>query len=247
MTQKRTFGFNPSSMATTNPTVDTGVYAGTISGAQITNKDGTKKFVRLEKDQVWNETTKKFDEVDNYVIKGDLFFGVTLTSKKAIKALNRDEPKVFGQVRLAFDMEQYNEDGTENPNYLQMVGAKNTAFTNWIVGAGLGKKTEEESLESEMLMQIQEGLDFDVVEDMTQVPEELQGVDDVLSKLTAVNYWRAFLTQVCELANGQNCLANVKKQNNKSGQPENVIDCNYGRLAGIIPYKEGAEFDLDVK
>ncbi len=228
--EKRSFGYNTSALATAPIVLEDGIYAGILSGAAISGKEG-KQYINIVKETVWDKnvgTTKSgktgsFVETGEYIIEGNIFYGVTLTSKKAITTLQRDEPKVFGgRIKLAFDKET-----------LSLVD-------NHILGSflsALGLHEHDFSAD----------VDFEYNEDI-EVPAELAHVPNIVDMLNSVEYQRAMFTNIVNEANHQPVRVSVAKQPNYKDPTvlENVI--NTGRFnssCGILSYVEGCEEDLD--
>jgi len=229
-TEKRQFGFNTTSLATAPLVLEDGVYAGAISGAAIAGKED-KQFINIVKETVWDKnvgTTKSgkagsFVETGNWVIEGSIFYGVVLTSKKAISTLQRDEPKVFGgRIKLSFDKESL------------------TLIDNYVLGAWLSALGLSEH-------DFSEGVDFEYNESI-EVPEELALVPNAVDLLNSLTYQRAMFSSVVEAANHVPVRVVVAKQANYKDKNviENVINTgSFNSSCGILAYEEGCENDLE--
>ena len=228
--EKRSFGYNTTALATAPLVLEDGIYAGILSGAAISGKED-KQYINIVEEQVWDKnvgTTKtgksgSFVKTGDYIIEGSIFYGATLTSKKAITTLQRDEPKVFGgRIKLAFDKET-----------LSLVD-------NHVLGsflAALGIHEHDFSAD----------VDFEYNEAI-EVPEELAHVPNIVDMLNSLAYQRAMFTNIVNEANHQPIRVSVAKQPNYKDPSllENVI--NTGRFnssCGILAYVDGCENDLE--
>ena len=219
---KKSFAMDTTSLSTEKPLLDNGVYAGVICNA--TTKVGQNDTIEVIKEKKWNRNTRQSEETGNYIIGGRLQYGVTLTSKKAAKVLQRDEPRIFGgQIYINFDTETWKmADSHVLGQLLQALGLHGINFS--------------EAVEWEW-------------DDDIEVPEELASVPDIVDMLNSVAYHRAFFDVIANSINGQPVLAKVVKEPNYKTPEvlENVLDMGSRNapFCGILPYAEGAENDLD--
>jgi hypothetical protein len=237
---RRSFATPTSSLATSIPLLDKGVYAGVITGAAASGKED-KQYFKVVKDRTWDknvvneETGKAGSWIDNldkaglplYKIEGAIYFGATLTSKKAITTLQQDEPRVFGgQIKLVFSNETLALDDKSK---------ENVPYANLLQVAGLSDVDFEEQV------------DFDYDEEI-EVPEEMAHVDGIVDMLNSVVYQRSFFTLVTEALNGVYVNVSVLRQPkyNDKTQEENIIDTGrFNSFCGVTAYTEGDEQDLE--
>lgn len=217
------FSFSTTSLTTSVPLLDTGFYAGEIIGATTSKKDGTS-FFKIEEEKVWNKVTKQREATGDYVISGMLMYGSVLTSKKAIAALQRDEPRVYGSpIFLRFNKETL---GLEN----------NQVVAQLLELAGL---TQEELAES---------IDWEQDDDI-EVPEELSTIDNIVTMLNALEYHKAIFTSLCQAIEGLPVKVNVIKraQRDNPNMQENSLNLGTGSnpFCGFLAYEEGCEEDLE--
>jgi len=222
MSNKRTFAVDTTSLSTEKPTLENGLYAGVIRNA--TTSIGQDNTIAVVKEKERNKVTKAMEETGRYIISGRFQYGATLTSKKASKTLQRDEPVVFGgQIYLNFDKEKYTLADSH------VLGAFLTAL-------GLHEVNFAESVDWEY-------------DDNIEVPAELQSVPNIETMLNSVNYHRALFDVIANTVNLQPALVKVVKQPNYKTPEvlENVIDRGTfsAPFCGILPYVEGFENDLD--
>lgn len=208
---KRSFGFNTTNLATAPLLLEEGIYTGILTNASVVGKEN-KQHINIVKETKWDSDTKKFEETGDWVIEGNIYFGVTLTDPKAIEALQRDEPKVFGgRIRLAFDKEDL------------------TLLNNPVLGAWLDALSLHD-------VDFSEGVDFEYNEDI-EVPEELAQVENAVDMLNSLEYQRSMFNTICMSANNSPVRVHVKKQpqyNNKAVL-ENIINTgNYNDFCGIL-------------
>lgn len=223
---KRSFAFDTTSLSTAAPLLNEGFYAGVITNCAVTMGTGNnlKQTINITPEKVWDKDSKEMKETGEYIISGWMSFGVTLTSKQAIKSLQREEPKLFGgQIRLTFDQET----GVMKDNHV---------LGQFLTALGLNE------------IDFNGSVDFEYNEDI-EVPEELAGVTDIVTKLNSVEYHRALFTLICESANNLPVLAKVIKQPNYKSKEvmENAIDrgTTMAPFCGIMAYEDGAEEDLE--
>lgn len=228
---KRSFGINTTTLPTEKVLLDTGVYAGIITNAAVTGKEG-KQHINIVKETEWvgPKGKKVRQETGEYTIEGAIYFGAALNSKKAIKTLNQDEPKVFGgQIRLAFH-KAGETDGEGND--ISFTLKENHVLGAFLLALGLNE------------INFAETVDFEYNEEI-EVPEELQGVPGIIDMMNSLEYQRAFFNNIVQAANGLPAGVKVVKRQPKGGSAENAIDTgNFNDFCGIIKYVEGSENDL---
>lgn len=216
---KRKFQRDTSALATERPVIDGGLYAGVITGASIESKD-KKQYIVAEKEVKWSNGEK--EELENYTIRGRLNFSALLTSKKAIKQLQQDEPRVFGTIYLNFDSDT-----------LALGKDSNVA---------LGKLLEVFELHDTNFDDL---VDFDD-EEVHPIPEGLENEANAQDLADALAYHRAIFTAMCQALNNLACTAIVVKQ--PSYRDKNIQEnaLATGREScGLLPYEEGSEEDLE--
>ena len=218
---KRSFRIDTTSLSTTKPVLDSGIYAGVISNAST--KIGDNQTIAVEKEKVWNKNTKEREETGNWVIGGRFNYGATLTSKKAIQVLQRDEPKVFGgKIYLNFDQDY-------------------RLLNNHVLGALLETLGLHEQDFSELV-------DVEYEEDIA-VPEELVHVPNIVDMLNSVNYHIALFEIIANSINLQPVLVKVKKQPKYKVKEilENIIDIGTSNapFCGVLTYVAGVENDIE--
>jgi len=220
---KRSFSIDTTSLSTITPVLDNNFYAGELVGASITGKEN-KEFFTIRKEKVWDKNSKEMVETGDYELNGMLMYSVSLTSKKAIKLLQQDEPRIFGgMIFFSFDKETYAmKDNVQLGQLLTALDLKDTNFDELV--------------------------DFEFNDDI-KVPEELESVPDIVTKLNALEYAKGLLTVICQTINNMPCKAKVIKQVQR-GNPdvmENVLDMGSRScpFCGILPYEDGCENDLE--
>lgn len=224
MTTRRKFSVDTASLATSKPTIPAGVYAAQIVNAGI--KIQNDWTINFRKDYEWVNNKPVDLENGNYIIEGMLNYGVLLLSKKAIKTLQIDEPRLFGgRINLRYDKKTFIlEDNHIFGRLLEVLGIKDIDF------------------DSE--------LDWEW-DDNIEIPEELSGFANAVDLLNGLAYTRAFFTKVAEYMNGVKCKAVVgtRAKPKDPESKENFLDCGKGANAscGVISYSEGCEEDLEEK
>lgn len=236
---RRSFATPTSSLATSIPLVNKGVYSGIITGAASSGKED-KQYFNIVKDRSWDkdifneEKGKNGSWVDNlgednlplYKLEGTIYYSAILTSKKAIQTLQQDEPRVFGgQIRLNFSKETLALDAESN---------ENIPYRNLLGVAGL----EEVDFESQV--------DFDYDEEI-EVPEELAHLPNIIDMLNSLVYQRSYFALVTEALNGVEVNVSILRQPkyNDKTQEENIIDTGrFNSFCGVTAYTEGDEQDL---
>lgn len=222
--KKRSFGVDTTVLPTEAPMIDSGSYAGVITNAATVGKEN-KQYITIAEETKYNRDTKKSEPTGEWIIKGNIFFGVTLTSKKAIKILQRDEPKFFGgAIRLAFDKET-------------LCLAENPVLGAWLTALGL----------KDIDFNAQAEADFIYNEDI-EIPEELAHIPNIVDMLNSLEYQRILFGIIAQTANGLPCKVVIKKAPawNNPAKQENTIDTgNFNDFCGILAYEDGCEFDLE--
>lgn len=221
---KRSFGFDTTSLATAAPLLSDGVYAGVITNATVVGKEN-KQYITIAKELKWDKVSKKMEETGEYIMQGFIIYSTVLTSKKAIKALQVDEPRVFGGViRLDFDKETF----VLKPNHV------------------LGQFLTALDLQD---IPFTDSVDWEYDENV-EIPLEFTKVPKIVDMLNSINYQRALFTLIANAANNRLARVNVLKRPNRQTPEimENVI--NLGTFSapfcGILHYVENSEHDLDV-
>ena len=236
---KRSFAVSNSSLATTIPLLNKGVYAGVIFGAAAAGKEGKQYFniakergrwdklkVNEEKGTVGNWEYPLNAAGENiYVLEGTIYFGVTLISKKAIVTLQQDEPKIFGgQIKIGFDQEGF------------CLGEKNNIVYKALLAAtGLDD------------VEFSESVDFEYDEEI-EVPEEFANVPNIVDMLNSLAYHRSLFALVTEALNGVPVAASILRQpkhNDKTTEENIIATGKFNSFCGVTAYEEGMEEDLE--
>jgi len=219
---KRSFAIDTTSLSTTKPLLDNDFYAGVISSATVEGKEG-KQYFTVREEKVWNRETKEMELTGDYELNGMMVYGVTLTSKKAIKLLQQDEPRFFGTIFFRFDKETYQlEDNLQLGQLLEALDLKDTNFNEMV--------------------------DFDFDDDI-YVPDELASVPDIVTKLNALEYAKQLIGVICQTINNQPVKVKIAKQASRQNSEvmENVIDQGSfsNPFCGLLKYEAGCENDLE--
>lgn len=222
-----------------------GYYAAEICNAGVDFKNGGSS-IRIKEEVKW----KNGDPIPTgkLLVGGNLSYGATVISEKAIKILQRDTPKVFGG-RIAISID---------PKLLKMKDCP-----------PLGKLLKELDLKSVNFMELsgfQEDPDL-VLEDcfdeefptdtenpeVNEINEKLRKLvmehEDPIKLFNCLYAIRAYLGAIGSAMEGLRCRVKVKQEADPKS-PEikiNLIDCGtlQNPFCGLIPYKEGSENDLD--
>jgi len=219
---KRSFDIDTTSLSTTKPLLDNGFYAGEIVNAAVEGKEG-KQYFTIREEKKWNKNTKEMELTGDWELNGMMVFGVSITSKKAIKLLQQDEPRFFGSIFFSFDKETYKlEDNVQLGQLLTALDLKETNFGEMV--------------------------DFEM-DDNIEVPEELASVPDIVTKLNALEYYKQVIGVICQTINNQPVKAKIIKraQRDNPEVQENVLDTGSfsAPFCGVLPYEEGCEEDLE--
>jgi hypothetical protein len=248
---KRQFGFNTTALATAPLTIEAGIYAGQVCNASIASKEG-KSYFAICQDTIWDDkatnekTGKKGASIPTgeYTLRGSIFYGAILTSKKAIQELQRDEPKVFGgQIRLEYyssgtilvNKAGEEEDASFFPKESYVLGA-------FLEALGLLEHDFNADVDFEYNENILEG-----IEPSEEYPAELLAKPYATELFNSLAYQKALFAPIAEAANHVPVKVMVTKQASRQNKTlmENVIDTGrYNSQCGLLPYTEGAENDL---
>ena len=220
---KRSFGLDTTSLSTEAPLLDSGFYAGELVGAAIENKDHVS-FFKIQEEKKWDKAAKEMVLTGDHTITGMLMYSVMLTSKLAIKKLQRDEPRIFGgMIFFRFDKKTFQMN--DNPALGQLLKVFDLADTDF---NGM--------------------VDFEM-DDNIEVPTELANVPDIVTMLNSIEYYKALFTLIVQSINNLPCIAKVIKRpqwDNKEVQENSIDTGNSGSpFCGVIPYTEGSENDLE--
>ena len=228
MSQKRSFGIDTTSLATAAPILPNGVYAGQLVNCSITmgQGDNLKDLIDIQKEQKWDKDSKKFIELDNYILTGMLNYGVLLLSKKAINLLQLDEPRVYGgRINLKFNQETCQME----PNHV--LGA-------FLEATGLKSINFKELAENEW--------EYD---ENIEIPEHLQNTPNIVDMLNALAYHRIFFNLICQSVEAQRVRVSVNTQPNSKDKTiqENVVSrgTSTAPSCGLLSWKENCENDLE--
>lgn len=221
---KRKFAVDTTALSTVVPVLETGIYAGQITSAGVKFKDN-KWGVNIEQEQSWDDDLQKFVVEPNapWIIRGNFNYGVVLTSKKAIKLLQRNEPIVFGQIRLSYDPETY-------------IMRDNVALGKLIEVCGF----KDHDFDAEVDWEYDESI---------EIPEALASVPNAVDLVNALDYTRQLLTKIAESINHTPVRVNIERRPKRKAKEEfeNVIYAGTwdSPSCGLLPYVEGCEEDLD--
>ena len=214
------FAMDTTSLSTESPLLETGFYAGTIVGASITGKDN-KQYFKVREQFKWinNERTA----TGKHELTGILRYAVSLTSKKAIRLLRNDAPRVYADsVFLSFT----------DSHVLDL--AANVQLAQLLEATGLG----EEDFGG--------AVDFEFDDDI-EVPEELAGIEDIVTMLNGLEYAKQVLTLICQTIEDREVMANVLRKQDDQNKEGMMNQLNMGSrsapFCGVIPYEDGAEED----
>ena len=214
------FAMDTTSLSTESPLLDTGFYAGTIVGATIVGKENKQYFqVREQHEFVNNVRTA----TGKHELTGILRYAVSLTSKKAIRVLRNDTPRVYANnIYLSFT-DKHVLDLEANVQLAQLIEA-----------TGLG----EEDFGA--------AVDFEFDDDI-EVPEKLAGVEDIVTMLNGLEYAKQVLTLICQTIEDREVMANVLRKQDDQNKEAMMNQLNMGSrsapFCGVIPYEDGAEED----
>ena len=214
------FAMDTTSLSTENPLLDTGFYAGTITGAKVTGKDN-KQYFKVREVVKWNNGEKEM--TGKYELTGLMMFSVSLTSKKAIRELRNDSPRIFGGMVFLSFTEEHKLDLKANVQLGQILEATGLAEEDF--GAAV---------------------DF-ASDDDIEVPEDLAGIDDIVTMLNGLEYAKQVVTLICQTIEDHEVMANVLRKQDDRNKEVMVNQLNMGstsaRFCGVIPYEDGAEED----
>lgn len=221
-TNPNRFAVDTSSFAATAPLLDDGYYAGQL--INVSTKRGQNDTITYVEKKEYQKGSREGVPTGEFVLRGSINFGAVLTSKKAIKTLQRDEPKVFnGSISLKFDDKTF----ILQPNHV---------LKSWLDALGIGGEDFSQSVDWQW-------------DDNIEVPEELSHLSYAVDLLNAVTYYRAYFDLVCQAAVNIPVKVAVKRQPNYKNKEveENVINCgnSFQPFCGIISYVDGAENDLE--
>ena len=214
------FAMDTTSLSTESPLLDTGFYAGTIVGATVTGKDN-KQYFKVREEFKWVDGERT--ATGKHELTGLLRYAVSLTSKKAIRVLRNDSPRVYaGNIYLSFT-DKHILDLEANVQLAQLLEA-----------TGLG----EEDFGA--------AVDFEFDDDI-EVPADLAGVDDIVTMLNGLEYAKQVLTLICQTIEDREVMANVLRKQDDQNKEGMMNQLNMGSrsapFCGVILYEDVAEED----
>jgi len=239
-TTRRSFAVSAESIATVRPFLEAGQYSGKVTNASIDSPFGEKeKSIKIVPITKWEPNTPHPTSgkmgyqrpTGEFTIEGSIYFTATLTSKKAIQRLQRDEPVIFGgQISLGFTA-----DGMQDAE-------NNIPLINTAAALGIDLDEIKDSVEG--------SFEWD---DNVEIPEYLQGVANAVDLLNAVQFHTEYYAEVAARMNNVPALfvVTTSVSSRDSSQKVNNLGCGVnksgfstGRVCCVAPYVEGAELDL---
>ncbi len=218
------FEMDTTSLATVKPLLDNGFYAGTITGATIEGKED-KQFFKVREIKKWDKETGTMKAVGGYELTGMMMYSVALTSKKAIKLLANDEPRIYGGMMFFTFTDKHVLDVGNNVQLGQLLKALDLSDTNF-----------------------GESVDFEFDENI-EVPEDLSTIPDIVTMLNGLEYAKQLVTTICQTINDNPVKAKVIKQADRGNTSiqANTLDMGSRNapFCGVLPYTEGDEEDLE--
>ena len=217
------FAMDTTSLATESPLLDTGFYAGTITGATISGKEN-KQYFKVREILKYARGSSEGEKTGKYELTGLLMFAITLTSKKAIAQLRNDTPLIFGGRMFLSFTDKHVLDMKANVQLGQLLEA-----------TGLGEEN------------FGEAVDFEFDEDI-EIPEEFAHVDDIVTMLNGLDYTKQVVNLICQTIEDKAVMANVLRKQDDRNKAIMVNTLNMGsgdaRFCGVIPYEDGMEEDV---
>ena len=230
---KRKFGANISAIPEAMPTIQAGIYKGTIAGAAISGK-ADKEYINVVPETTWdaeaiNEKTGKkgsFVPTGDFILQGDIYYRTVLQNTPE-QELPTDELTIpMGRVRLFFDKDEPWALSVGSDKF----GVINRVFKQFL--EALDIDTEE--------LQLNEAVEYDDSVE-PEVPEDLAEVPNIVDMLHYRNWYRAYFTLICELANGKEVKVQVKEEPSRDNPQVlvNVINTgNYNSMSGILKLED---------
>ena len=227
---KRKFGANISAIPEAAPTISSGIWQGTLTGASVSGK-ADKEYINVVPETVWNPNavnektgkTGSFVATGDYILQGDIYYRVVLENIAGVQELPQDEVTVpMGRVRLFFDKDapySFSEGANK-------FGVINKVFKQFIDATGVDVAS----------MNLNEAVEYDDSVD-PEVPTELADVKDIVDMLHYRNWYRAYFTLVCELINNSKVKVQIKEEPARDNPATmvNVIDTgSYNSFSGIL-------------
>lgn len=196
----RKFSVDINSFADVAPILPVGVYTGVLSGCAIVGKED-KQYIGIRKKIIWQNNTKV--ELDEMELNGIIMTGAILTDPKAIDTLKVDEPKVFGMISLVFNQENGTMDIGHNIALKQIIQLFDIDFN-----------------------EIQEAAEGSIDWDSLEIPEELQGYENINTLYPAMIFHRECLNMLCTMLNNQPVRVRIvhRPTRNDKSVMEHTID-----------------------
>lgn len=214
--------FVASAVPTETIVTPAGVYSGILT-TKVQSKNGS--LVKVVPKTEWKDG-EKVEFPGEFMLQGMILMEVILTSKKAIKALGKDEPYMNGFLRASFKLGEGEQEGiselVETPPLGQLLELL---------------QLSDVDLEAEM--DFEEDLDVEVPADMEDFPGAVQLLNDKA-------YYEALFAVICAYGVSLPVMVNLFDKaswGTNEGKPENGIDVTRDSL-GIMPYIDGSEEDL---
>jgi len=221
---KRNFSVDTTSLSASKALLDSGYYSGNITGATIEGKEG-KQFFKVREVKKWDKDSGTMIATGGHEPTGMLMFSVILNSKRAIKTLLQDEPRIFGGMFFFTFNDDYVLDLANNVQLGKLLSILGLSDTNF-----------------------GESVDFEFDDDIV-VPEEQAGIANIVELLNSVEYAKQLVTVICQTINDLPVQAVVVKQatRNDASVQENCLSMGTRNApsCGIIAYEDGCEEDLE--
>lgn len=238
MSTKRSFAVDTSSIATAAPIIDAGAYAAQM--INVSTKIGENNTICVKAEKKWDKSAKESKPTGNYIIGGAINYGVQILSKKAIKQIQREEPKVFGgQVFINFDQESF------------QISKANHVYRNFLEALGIDEinfNAEVDWSYDENILDLPEA-ELKSLFDSEETFKNRDSIPDLADKLNSVKYHRALFEIVANYANNVRVKAKIVVQPNykEPGIKENAISrgTSMAPFCGILKYEDGCENDLE--
>lgn len=253
---KRNFNFSADALLEETPILPTGVYAATLIGCSVVGKED-KQHIQVVPERVYNKEAKVWEETGDFLIQGNIYYGVELFGKEARAILGKDEPRFYGG-KIAINIVKYDQ---ENPNASWgLDSVKNTCLVKAckilnIDIDDLINSVENPPITSEgeptiPLEELKRTFKFVDAEEakptLDLLPEAVLDHPDVEFMLNFVLFYRELFSLVTQLMNLQNVGVSIEKRVpdkwNKLAAPDNAICIGNSfnpTSAGFIAYKEG--------
>lgn len=196
----RKFSVNVSEFSDKAPILPIGVYKGVLAFCSVQGKEN-KEFIRIEDGYTW--VNKQRVATGEKELTGMMMTGAVLTSQEAKEIMLQDEPRVYGNVRLKFDQSTGMLDPIHNVALKQLISLFDIDF-------------------NQLQADAEDAIDFDSIE----IPEELQGVENIDTLYAAMLFHREVFTRLCLELNGKNVRVSITHRPNSQNKSvmEHCVD-----------------------